>query len=115
MAAENGAQAMTESLNECITIGKEDTYIVIHNKCSNDIYIARIEVAYYITGLTTEPGEKSGEHKRVRRRIEEKIRVNDVVKGRDQKRVYFGPTENIEEIWVVAGLSRDDLRKIKVV
>ncbi len=104
---------MAESLSECIKARTDDAYIVISNKCSNDVYVARIEIVYYVTGITTEPSEKSGEHRRVRRRIEEKIRVNDIVKGGDEKRVYFGPTENIEEIWIVAGLSRDDLRKIK--
>ncbi len=100
-------------INECVELGFDNTYIVLKNKCSDKIYVARVEIVYYVTAFPGEPevGERA---RRVRRRIEERIRVERSIEPKGVVKVYFGPTENIEEVWVIAGPSNKDLRKVKV-
>jgi hypothetical protein len=91
---------------ECISISFEEPYIIISNKCGEDVLLDSVEVKYYIQVFIPTRREEGLAERVVRKEITERVRVGERIPSGGSVRVYFGSVKNITE--VAAIVKRDD-------
>ncbi|MET1102137.1 MAG: hypothetical protein ABWW69_06670 [Pyrodictiaceae archaeon] len=97
---------------ECIEVRIAPPNIMVVNNCDSRVFVDKIDVKYYVTGLTRIPSRSNEEVKRFKRRIMEQLSIGKSLEPSESLRIYFGPVESIEEIYLHVRMG-GEARKIK--
>ncbi|MET1128959.1 MAG: hypothetical protein ABWW70_06545 [Thermoproteota archaeon] len=101
----------TRRIAECIRYIAEEPYIVLVNACDEAFNVRFIDVEYTIAVRSeTTPEDKRGMEHAARKRITERVRVDKKLQPGTKLSLYFGPTRNIEEVYVVVDYGRGQYR-----
>ncbi len=104
---------MSKERYECLNLSRTGTELIIENECDHSLRLEAVEVKYYVTGALAYKAKREEEAlKRARRIITERITVGKELKPNTRISLYFGITENIEE--VVAEVTLPSGRKLRV-
>jgi hypothetical protein len=93
-------------ITKCLSISFEEPYIIITNKCNEDIVLDSVEVKYYIQVRIPSRRDETLEERGVRKEITERIKVGETIHPQGSVRVYFGNIRNVTHITAI--VKRDD-------
>ena len=92
---------VAERLRECMSYRVDGPYIVIVNNCKEQVKLRAIEVKYYVNVAKGGAPASDPEVQTVRKEIAERMTVDKHIEPGSRLEVYFGPIENIGEVYAV--------------
>ena len=101
---------VAERLRECMSYRVDGPYIVIVNNCKEQVKLRAIEVKYYVNVARSEAPTSDLEVQTVRKEITERMTVDKHVEPGSRLEVYFGPIENIDEVYAVIDYDDEQYR-----
>lgn len=99
-----------ERLRECMSYRVDGPYIVVVNNCQEQVKLRAIEVKYYVNVARGETLTSDLEVQTVRKEITERMTVDKHVEPGSRLEIYFGPIENIDEVYAVIDYNDEQYR-----
>ena len=96
-------ESIIRSIEHCLSYSLQDSSIVLRNKCDKPINIKAIEIEYYIyihRAASAQSSEKV-ELGRLRRRVVERISIEQSIAPSSAINIYFGVLKNIENVFAI--------------
>lgn len=108
-------KGILESIEHCLSYSFENTSIVIKNSCEKPISIKALEVEYYvyIHRASSARSSESVELGHLRKRVVERISIEQPVAPKSTLSIYFGVLKNIENVFAIVEYG-DKEYKVKV-
>jgi len=109
------AEELIRRLENCLTYSIKESSIVLENVCDFPIDIRAIEIEYYIY-ISRAQAAQSTEHVelgRFRKRVFERVSIEQVLQPSTSLNIYFGIIKNIENVYVVVNID-DKQYRVKV-
>ncbi len=91
------------SIENCLSYSLQDSSIVLRNNCDKPINIKAIEIEYYIY-IHRAPSAQSSEKVELghlRRRVVERISIEQSIAPSSALNIYFGVLKNIENVFAI--------------
>jgi len=94
------------SLENCLSYSLSESSIIIKNSCNEPVDIKAIEVEYYIY-IQRSPSTRSAESielGHLRKRVIERISVEEEIEPNASLSIYFGALRNIDNVYAIVGI-----------
>jgi hypothetical protein len=105
------AEEIVKELENCISYKQEDSQIVIYNKCDKSLNIKAIEVEYFVyiarSGMESTERVELGH---LRKRVTERITIDQVLAPKSSLSIYFGIIRNLEAVYAVVEIGGKEYR-----
>jgi len=96
-------ESIIKSIEHCLSYSFQDSSIVLRNDCDKPINIKAIEIEYYIY-IHRAPSAQSSEKVELghlRRRVIERISIEQSIAPSSVLSIYFGVLKNIENVFAI--------------
>ena len=108
-------ESIIRSLEHCLSYSFQDSSIVLRNNCDKPIDIKAIEIEYYIyiRRASSAQSSENVELGHLRRKVVERISIEQSIAPSSALSVYFGVLKDIENVFAIIEYGNKEY-KIKV-
>ncbi len=96
-------ESIIRSIERCLSYSLQDSSIALRNNCDKPVNIKAIEIEYYIyihRASAAQSSEKV-ELGHLRRRVVERISIEQSIEPGSVLNIYFGALKNIENVFAI--------------